>query len=87
MSQVRVLSPLLSGVAQSVERRYIMSLVLWGCSSVVEQRADNAEVGGSIPPTPTTMLENGIRVAASTGPFDQNQVIDGTWLNDYSSLR
>ena len=60
---------------------------LYRGSTVVVQRADNAEVAGPNPAPGTTMLENGIRVAASTGPFDQNQVIDGTWLNDYSSLR
>ena len=47
MPQVRVLSPLSSGVAQSVERRYIMSLVYARVAKLVRPQTDNLEIRGS----------------------------------------
>lgn len=60
---------------------------LYRGSTVVVQRADNAEVAGPNPAPGTRMLENRVRLTALTESIDQNQMVNDIWLNDYSSLR
>ena len=54
----------------------VLSLAYRG-STVVVQRADNAEVAGPNPAPGTTMLENGFKMTASTESFAKMEKIDG----------